>query len=60
MAEHYESGRLAEQLATEWLIGKNDDLVASNFRHGHAESDLVMKRKDLLIYVAEKFRSGPG
>lgn len=60
MAEHNESGRLAEQLAADWLIGKGYELVAQNYRHGHAEIDLIMKHREILIFVEVKFRSGTG
>ncbi len=60
MAEHNESGRLAEQLAADWLVGKGYELLDTNYRHGYAEIDLVMKHRGLLIFVEVKFRSGTG
>lgn len=60
MAEHNESGSLAEQLAADWLVGRGYELVEKNYRHGHAEIDLVMKHRGLLIFVEVKFRSGTG
>lgn len=60
MAEHNESGRLAEQLAADWLVGRGYELLDSNYRHGYAEIDLVMTHRGLLIFVEVKFRSGTG
>ncbi|MFC5624505.1 YraN family protein [Algoriphagus winogradskyi] len=60
MAEHNDSGKLAEQLAADFLVGKGYELVETNYRHGHAEIDLITKHKGLLIFVEVKFRSGTG
>ena len=60
MAEHNDSGRQAEALASEWLIGKGYELVETNYRHGHAEIDLILKHRGLLIFVEVKYRSGTG
>ncbi|MBN3582570.1 YraN family protein [Algoriphagus aestuarii] len=60
MAEHNESGRLAEEMAANWLIGKGYELLAKNYRHGYAEIDLIMTYQRLLIFIEVKFRSGTG
>jgi putative endonuclease len=60
MAEHNDSGRLAEQLAADWLVSKGYELLDTNYRHGHAEIDLIMKHQGLLIFVEVKYRSGTG
>lgn len=60
MAEHNDSGKLAEQLAADWLVGKGYELLDTNYRHGHAEIDLILKHQGLLIFVEVKFRSGTG
>ncbi|WP_075349859.1 YraN family protein [Algoriphagus marinus] len=60
MAEHNESGKNAEEQAAEWLKSKGYEHLESNFRHGHAEIDLIMKYKGLLIFVEVKYRSGTG
>jgi putative endonuclease len=60
MAEHNDSGKLAEELAADWLIGKGYEFIAKNYRHKHAEIDLIMKYKGLLIFVEVKYRSGTG
>ena len=60
MAEHNDTGRLAEQLAADWLVSKGYELLETNYRHGYAEIDLIMKHRGLLIFVEVKFRSGTG
>lgn len=60
MAEHNDSGILAEQLAADWLVGKGYEFVEKNYRHKHAEIDLIMKVKGLLVFIEVKFRSGTG
>lgn len=60
MAEHNESGKLAEQLAADWLVGKGYELLDKNYRFQHAEIDLVMKHKGIVIFIEVKFRSGTG
>ncbi len=60
MAEHNETGKQAEQMAADFLIAKGYELVEMNYRHRHAEIDLILKHKGLLIFVEVKFRSGTG
>ncbi len=60
MAQQFDIGQKAEQLAADWLISKGYELIGANYRHKHAEIDLIMKHKGLLIFVEVKFRSGTG
>lgn len=60
MAEHNDSGKLAEQQAADWLVSKGYELIETNYRFKHAEIDLIMKFNGLLIFVEVKFRSGTG
>lgn len=60
MAEHNDSGKLAEELASDWLVSKGYEFVEKNYRHKHAEIDLIMKHQGLLIFIEVKFRSGTG
>ena len=60
MAEHNDQGRLAEELAAQWLIEKGYELLEKNYRHGYAEIDLILTHKKLLVFVEVKFRSGTG
>lgn len=60
MAEHNDSGKLAEQQASDWLVNKGYELLDTNYRFGHAEIDLILVHRGLLIFVEVKFRSGTG
>jgi len=60
MAEHNDSGKLAEELAAKWLVSKGYELLETNYRYKHAEIDVILKFKGLLIFVEVKFRSGTG
>jgi len=50
-------GKKGEQLAADFLIAKGFEIVARNYRHKHAEIDLIVKRGDWLIFVEVKARS---
>ena len=60
MAEHNDSGKLEEQFAADWLVGKGYELMDANYRRGHSGIDLVLTHRGLLIFVEVKFRSGTG
>ena len=58
MAAHNDSGRLAEQEAALWLESKGYTLLEANYRHQHAEIDLIMTHQGLLVFIEVKFRTG--
>ncbi len=60
MAEHNDTGSLAEQQAADWLVSKGYKLIEKNYRFKHAEIDLILTFQGLLIFVEVKFRSGTG
>ena len=60
MAEHNDLGRAAEELAKEWLVAKGYEFVEANFRHKHAEIDLIFIYRGIMVFVEVKFRSGTG
>lgn len=60
MAEHNDKGKLAEDLAKDWLVSKGYEFLDANYRYKHAEIDLIFKYRGLLIFVEVKFRSGTG
>ena len=60
MAIHNDLGREAEELAKDWLTGKGYVFRQANYRYGHAEIDLILEYKGLLVFVEVKFRSGTG
>ncbi|MEY3564754.1 MAG: hypothetical protein RJA23_924 [Bacteroidota bacterium] len=60
MAAQNDSGRVAEQEAAKWLESKGYTLLEANYRHQHAEIDLIMTHQGLLVFVEVKFRTGTG
>lgn len=58
MAAHNDLGKQAEEWAKDWLIGKGYVFSEANYRHGHAEIDLVFDFKGIKVFVEVKFRSG--
>jgi putative endonuclease len=60
MAEHNDKGKKAEDLVKEWLGGRGYEFSEANYRHKHAEIDLIFKFKGILVFVEVKFRSGTG
>jgi len=56
MAEHLDTGREAEDLAASYLIDKGYEIVARNYRYGHAEVDLIIRKGIFLVFVEVKSR----
>ncbi|HEY3402145.1 MAG TPA: YraN family protein [Ohtaekwangia sp.] len=57
MKNQNEIGQEGERLAAEFLVRKGFEIVLKNYRHRHAEIDLIVKRDDWLIFVEVKARS---
>jgi putative endonuclease len=57
MTDKIETGSLGENLAAQFLIGKGFRVVARNYRCRRAEIDLIVQRKDWLIFVEVKTRN---
>lgn len=60
MAAHNDTGHWGEAKAAEYLQGKGYEIVVKNYRHHHAEIDLIAKQGKLLIFAEVKTRSGTG
>lgn len=60
MAHHNDIGKTSEKLASEWLQSRAYQLRSANYRYKHAEIDLIMEHKGILVFVEVKFRSGTG
>ena len=56
MAEHLETGKEGEQNATDFLIGKGYEIMVRNYRHRHAEIDIIAKKGKMLLFVEVKTR----
>ena len=60
MATHNDTGHWGEERAAEYLQKKGYRIVVKNYRHRHAEIDLIAEKDKLLIFVEVKTRSGTG
>ncbi len=57
MAEHNEFGKLAEELAENFLVQKNYKILAKNFRYQKAEIDIIAEFENQIIIVEVKARA---
>ena len=60
MATHNDTGHWGEERAAEFLQKEGYRIVVKNYRHRHAEIDLIAEKDKLLIFVEVKTRSGTG
>ena len=55
------AGREGEQLAGRWLVRHGFRVLATNWRHGRSEIDIVAREKSTIVFVEVKTRRlGPG
>jgi len=57
MAQHNELGKKGEQLAVDFLIKHNYDILERNYRFQKAEVDIIAQKDDVLAIVEVKTRS---
>ncbi|WP_449400071.1 YraN family protein [Chryseobacterium wanjuense] len=57
MAQHNDLGKLAEDLAAEFLLKNGYKILARNFRFQKAEIDIIAEKDNLIIVVEVKARS---
>ena len=57
MAKHNELGKKGEQLAVDFLLKNNYDIVERNYRFDKAEVDIIAKKDDILAIIEVKTRS---
>jgi len=57
MASHLETGAKAEELAAAFLKQKGYTIEARNWRHGHAEIDIIARQGDRIVFVEVTARS---
>ncbi|WP_234109488.1 MULTISPECIES: YraN family protein [Chryseobacterium] len=57
MAEHNDFGKLAEDLAADFLAKKGHGILARNFRFERLEIDIVSEYEDLIVVTEVKARS---
>ncbi|MCO4293018.1 YraN family protein [Solitalea sp. MAHUQ-68] len=58
MAHHNELGKKGEQIALEHLKNNGFEIIANNWRYQHAEIDLIAQKKNELIFIEVKTRTG--
>ena len=56
MAEHNEFGKLGEEIAANYLIGKGYEILERNWRNRHKEIDIIAKDGEELVIVEVKTR----
>lgn len=57
MAQHNELGKKGEQLAVDFLLKNNYNIIERNYRFDKAEVDIIAQKKDILAIVEVKTRS---
>ena len=57
MAKHNELGKTGEQLAVDFLLKNNYEIVERNYRFDKAEVDIIAKKDSILAIVEVKTRS---
>lgn len=56
MAEHNDFGKLGEEIAVNYLIGKGYEILERNWRNIHKEIDIIAKDGKFLVIVEVKTR----
>ena len=56
MAEHNDFGKLGEELAVNYLIGKGYEILERNWHNIHKEVDIIAKDGQFLVFVEVKTR----
>jgi len=54
MARHNDIGKLGEKLAAQWLTTNGHMILARNWRHHHAEIDIITTKDKTLYFVEVK------
>lgn len=57
MTSKKQTGNDGEDAAAEYLIANGYDVLARNYRYGRAEVDLIVRKKNWLVFVEVKTRS---
>lgn len=56
MAEHYDFGKKAEELAADFLEKKGYTILAKNYHYQKAEIDIIAETNDAIVIVEVKAR----
>ena len=57
MADHNDFGKLAEELAENFLVEKNYKILAKNYRYLKAEIDIIAQFENQIVIVEVKARA---
>ncbi|TCK67677.1 putative endonuclease [Winogradskyella wandonensis] len=57
MAQHNELGKKGEQLAVDFLLKNDYNIIERNYRFEKAEVDIIAQKEDILAVVEVKTRS---
>ena len=57
MAKHNELGKEGEQLAVDFLLKNNYNIIERNYRFDKAEVDIIAQKEDILAIIEVKTRS---
>ncbi len=57
MAQHNELGKIGEQLAVDFLVDNNYEIIERNYRFQKAEIDILAQKNDVLAAIEVKTRS---
>ena len=57
MADHNELGKKGEQLAIDFLLKNDYQILEKNYRYLKAEVDIIAKKKDTVIAIEVKTRT---
>jgi putative endonuclease len=58
MSTSHDLGRDSEALAAQYLESRGYDILERNYRVGHKEVDLIVRRGDLVAFVEVKAKAG--
>jgi putative endonuclease len=56
MSDKIKTGNKGEELAANFLADNGYEIVARNYRHKHAEIDLIVRKESWLVFVEVKTR----
>jgi putative endonuclease len=57
VSDKIKTGNIGETLAAEFFVEKGFKILERNYRHGHAEIDLIVQREDWVLFIEVKTRS---
>ncbi len=57
MAEHNELGKRAENIAHDYLISRDYEILERNYRHNNKELDIIAQDKNNIVFVEVKGRT---